>query len=92
MAESGPMQSESGRALVCSVFCMPPRCDFDHASRGVSRVFRVIFVLFLCFRSCIWERLHCPARLWRPLYRAPRRQGPEHHATKAEEVAGSRED
>ena len=66
MAESGPMQTEPGRAPLCSVLCMSPHCDFDQASRGVGRVFCVIPVPFLCFRSCLWERLHCPTRFWRP--------------------------
>ena len=92
MAESGPMQTEPGRALVCSVSCMSPHCDFDQASGGVGRILCVIRVPFLCFRSCLSERLHCPARFWPPLYRAPRGQGSEHHAARAREVAGCRED
>ena len=90
--QAEPMQAEPGRATVCSVSCMSPLCDFDHASRGVGRVFRVIRVLFLCFRSRLWEQMHCPASFWCSLYRAPRRQGPEHHAGGAEEVVGPRED
>ena len=90
--QAKPMQAEPRSALVCSFFCMSPHCDLDHASRGVGRVFRVIRVPFLCPRSCLWERLHCPARFWRALYRAPREQGPVHHAARAEEVAGCRED
>ena len=62
--QAEPMQAEPGRASVCSMFCMSPHCDFDHASRGVSRVFRVIHVPFLCFRSRLGEQLHCPARFW----------------------------
>ena len=93
MAGSGPMQTEPSRAPVCSVFCKSPHYDLDQASRGAGCVFRIILVPFLCFRSCLWERLHCPApRFWRPRYRLPRQQGPEHQAGGAEEVAGSRED
>ena len=68
--QAAPMQAE-GRATLCSMFCMSPYCDFGHFSRGVGRVFHVIRVPFLCFRSRLWEQLHCPARFWRPLYRAP---------------------
>ena len=93
--EAEPMQAEplqaEGGATVCSMFCMSPHCDFGHVSRGVGRVFNVIRVPFLCFRSRLWEQLHCPARFWRPLYGAPRRQGPQHHAGGAEEVADPRE-
>ena len=39
------------------VFRMSPHCDFDQASRGVGRVFHVIYVPFFCFPSCLWERL-----------------------------------
>ena len=90
--QAEPMQAKSGRAAVCSVFCMSPHCDFDHASRGVGRDFRVIRVPFLCFRSRLWEQMHRPAHFWGLLYRAPRRQPPEHHAGGAEEVAGPCED
>ena len=89
--QAEPMQGEPGRATVCSMFCMSPHCDFDHVSRGVGRVFRVIGVPFLCFRSRLWKQLHCLARFRRALYRAPGRQGPEHHAGGAEEVANPRE-
>ena len=87
--QAEPMQGEPGRSPVCSMFCMSPHWDFNHASRGVGRVFRVIRVPFFCFRSCLWERLQCHTRCWRPLYVAPRRQGPEHHAAGAQKVASS---
>ena len=90
LMQAEPMQVE-GRAKVCYMFCMPPVCDFGHVTRGVGRVFNVICVSFLCFPSRLWEQLHCPARFWRFLYRTPRRQGPQHHAGEAEEVADPRE-
>ena len=88
--QAEPMQAE-GRATVCSMFCMSPHCEFGHVSRGVSRVFKAIRVPFLRFRSRLWEQLHCPARFWRPLYKTPRRQGPQHHAGGAEEAGDPRE-
>ena len=75
---------------MCSMLCMSPHRDFDHVSRGVGRVFNVICVPFLFFRSRLWEQLHCPTRFWRPLYRAPHQQGPEHRAGGAKEVADPR--
>ena len=84
--------SDPGSAPVFFVFCMSPHSDFAQASTGVGRVFRVIRVQFLCFPSCLWERSQRPARLWRWLYKRPRRQGPEHHAVGAEDVSGCSED
>ena len=44
--QAEPMQAEPARATVCSMFCMSPHGDFEHASRGVGHVFRVICVPF----------------------------------------------
>ena len=49
--QAEPMQAEPGRAIVCSMFCMSPHSDFHHVSRGVGRVFNVMRVPLLCFRS-----------------------------------------